>query len=112
MSDALTRTIDSALSTAGDATAESATIDLRQHARGMGWPERLVATLTVRYEDGIFEPHYPQFAAREVEDLEYGTIDSPPIPALRTWENQANERLEKAHDALIGMNLFKAGVLS
>ena len=63
---------------------EAYTKELRNHAKNLGWPEEVYSSLSVKH-DGI-SPHiaYSEDKKDLVNDLEYGTLDSRPSPALRT----------------------------
>lgn len=109
--DALTRTLGAAISRAGVIAAQRAVSSLRAHAREMGWPEQAVGNLWVEFVDGSFVPQYPQHAREVIENLEYGTNDTPPVPALRTWANRSQDEMADQHDEVLGAAILASGVL-
>ena len=58
---------------------------LRKSARSAKWPENVVKSLRVAVQDLNIVIYYPEKYAEEVEDLEYGSLNSPPKPIFRTY---------------------------
>lgn len=64
---------------------------LRRQAYQAGWPSSVARFLQVSYVNGIFAVGYPKQAAKEIEDLEYGTQDNPPSPVILRFMNRIDE---------------------
>ena len=58
---------------------------LREHALNAGWPEEMVAKIGISYDQDSHKIVYDTLSEKEVLDLEYGTQDINPMPALRTF---------------------------
>ena len=79
--------------TADDSFNEAArhlTSDFRQYALSHGWPLGFLLRTRVVYNANIdeFDVEYPDDIKQRVEDMEFGTQNSPPNPIIRTFMNR------------------------
>jgi len=81
----LTRYLREVVSEVEEKASAAYTQQLRAHVGSHGWPEEVTVQLSITYKDGYHQIAYPDKIKDQVLDLEYGTIDSPPSPALRTF---------------------------
>lgn len=87
------------------------TAALRKAASAAGWDSMIVSQLTVIAEDSGISIEYPEHLAEKIEDLEYGTIDTPPLPVFRTFLTKNSAVFENTVTESLVDNLFEAGVL-
>lgn len=66
-------------------TAKKLTAQLRRTAYEYGWPTHAARSLTVVPRGKHFGVEYPDHHATTIENLEYGTQDTPPSPVLRKF---------------------------
>lgn len=59
--------------------------ELQQYARAAGWPADVCDQLSIRQEDGEYIASFPTIIGGRVNDLEYGTQDTPPNPVIRSF---------------------------
>lgn len=62
----------------------------RTHATSMGWPSESARQVHVRYKEGNLDYDVNTPAIKEVDDLEYGSLGNPPLPAMRTFKATAD----------------------
>lgn len=48
----------------------------------------------------LFDVSYPDVLKKRIEDIEYGTQDTPPNPAIRSFLNRLDDREETFEDSL------------
>ena len=66
-----------------------------------GWPRNLASALRVRVASDDIMVTYPPLLAKDIEDLEYGTLDEGPRPVFRRFVEKQYATLNKAlEDAL------------
>jgi hypothetical protein len=65
-------------------------------ADASGWPDEVVAQLTVSYDEGILSLTYPDSIAQQIDDLEYGADGNPPRSLIRNFTRRAEELIQKA----------------
>lgn len=84
----------------------SANEALKKKALESGWPAHLATSLQL---DTFGEINYPEEYRKEIEDLEYGTTETPPISVIRLFKEESHykENLEN----MMVESLFEAGVL-
>lgn len=58
---------------------------LREHAEKAGWPKDIINKLSMTYDQKHHQIVYPEELESQIKDLEYGTLESSPMPALRTF---------------------------
>lgn len=58
---------------------------LRSHTRDYGWPETIVSKLRRGHDGTAPTILYSSSVHQQIQDLEYGTPDTAPAPALRTF---------------------------
>lgn len=76
-----------------------------------GWPRNLANSLRVRVANDDIMVTYPPLLAREIEDLEYGSLDEGPRPVFRRFVEQQYATLNKAlEDALSEILSTKGGL--
>ena len=85
------------------------TVELRQYALSMGWPDRVVSNLHIKQDDGVYTVSFPSDIQEEVNNLEYGNPDgTPPSPVISTFlKTKINE---KHFEAGLSKSLKKAGL--
>lgn len=96
---------EGALSAAGSSAARSLTKSLRSYASAHGWPTHIVSHLHVEHEDGHFRARFPSQVESELMDLEFGTQNTPPSPALRRFENRMHGAADRAVMDALGKHL-------
>jgi hypothetical protein len=65
--------------------AERLTPEFRQEALNAGWPAQIVMQMTVEEQEGDLYISYPPNIADQVDDLEYGTLSTPPNAIIRIF---------------------------
>jgi hypothetical protein len=66
-------------------------------ADGYGWPDDVIAQLTVSYEDGKLNLTYPDAIAERVDDLQYGDANgTPPRPLINNFTRRAETAIQKS----------------
>lgn len=88
MNDALVSAVESKLS----GLASSLTTKLRKDALSARWPRKAAASLSVVVSDRKLQISYPKNMAKQIEDLEYGSVAGIANPVLRKFTT-ANESL-------------------
>lgn len=74
-------------------TAVPLTKELRSAALKSGWPKEAAHSLSVHFTDGNFAIKYPDHTKGLVEDLEYGTEDTPPSAVIRQFSNRIDSHI-------------------
>jgi hypothetical protein len=74
-------------------TAVPLTKELRSAALKSGWPKEAVRSLSVHFNEGEFAIKYPDHVKGLVEDLEYGTEDTPPSAVIRQFSNRMDSHI-------------------
>lgn len=87
-------------------TAKQLTAKLRRSAYDAGWPSHAGRHLTVVPENKGFGVTYPKQHAQRIENMEYGTQDTPPSPVVRQFLAGTKDTDLTHH---IGKSLRKAG---
>lgn len=70
---------------AADNLTDSLTTSLRSLSHINGWPSHLIAAMSVDYEDGDLVIHYSEELKEQIENLEYGDINSLPNAVIRPF---------------------------
>jgi len=65
-------------------------------ADAMGWPDDVIAQLTVSYDDGKLNLTYPDAIAERVDALEYGADGNPPRALIRSFTRRAETAIQKS----------------
>ena len=65
-------------------------------ADAMGWPDNVIASLTIAYDDGKLTLTYPEDMAKQVDDLEYGAEGRPPRALIRNFTRRAENAIQKS----------------
>ena len=65
-------------------------------ADASGWPDDVIAQLTVSYDDGKLNLTYPEAISKQVDDLEYGAEGSPPRALIRNFTRRAEGAIQKS----------------
>ena len=60
-----------------------------------GWPDDVIAQLSISYDDGKLTLTYPESIAKQVDDLEYGANGEPPRALIRNFTRRAEEAISK-----------------
>ena len=97
-----------------DATSglsEPLTKALKQAAQAAGWDSMIVEQLSVLANDSGIHIEYPEGIADAVEDLEYGSLDHPPLPVFRVFLSKNAALFENSVSESVVDNLFDSGVL-
>lgn len=71
------------------------TLELRAMANGANWPAHLIASLEVGYDEGDLVINYPEEFKEEIENLEYGDINSLPNAVLRPFMLRSPMTIER-----------------
>lgn len=90
--------------------SEPLTKALRAAAAAAGWDSMVVQQLSVIATDTGISVDYPESIADVVEDLEYGTIDRPPLPVFRTFLTKNQDMIGNSIEESVVDNLFDGGV--
>ena len=98
--------VKSHFQTALESAQLSANEALRKKAIESGWPVHLSTSLQL---DTSGEVTYPEEYKKEIENLEYGTTENPPISVIRLFKEESHyqEHLEN----MMIESLFETGVL-
>jgi hypothetical protein len=64
-------------------------------ADAAGWPDDVIAQLSVSYDDGKLALVYPESIAQQVDDLEYGAEGQPPRALIRNFTRRSDEAIRK-----------------
>jgi len=70
------------------------TLELRTMANGAQWPSNFVAALTVDYDNGEIVVNYPEALSEQIENLEYGDINSLPNSVIRPFIYRAQNDIK------------------
>lgn len=104
--------INNQVNSGGSKLARQLTLSFRDYALGRGWPLGIVLFIQIKFLNvgddrtrgpfggAIFDVSYPDIVKKKVEDLEYGTQDTPPNPAIRSFLNRVDDRNEVFEDSL------------
>ena len=65
-------------------------------ADAMGWPDDVIARLTISYDDGKLALTYPEEISKQVDDLEYGAEGTPPRALIRNFTRRAENAIQKS----------------
>jgi hypothetical protein len=94
---------------AADHESPLLTVELRQYAQSMGWPDRIALNLHIKQDDGVYTVSFPSDIEEDVNNLEYGTQDTPPIPVISTF---LKTRINEQHfEAGLSKSLKNAGLI-
>jgi hypothetical protein len=69
--------------------------DLKDSAASAGWPKSVVSNLSVKSMMGSIFIDYPDTAADEILDLEYGTTTTQPSAVLRKFKDRNAQKIAK-----------------
>jgi hypothetical protein len=58
---------------------------LAEHARKAGWPSDMIEHIDIEYDQKHHKIVYTEGLEDQIMSLEYGSTDSVPMPALRTF---------------------------
>ena len=64
-------------------------------ADAAGWPDDVIAQLSISYDDGKLTLTYPESIAKQVDDLEYGADGEPPRALIRSFTYRAETAISK-----------------
>mgnify|MGYP006272954109 CR=1 FL=1 len=59
--------------------------NLKAYAKSAGWPDNVIAAMSVSYDSGDIFVDYPENLAAEIDDLEYGKPFGLPNPVIRPF---------------------------
>lgn len=94
---------NSFFSSVSESIADELTIDLKNLASTQGWPDHLIDVMSIRVSSGKVDVHYPESLSDDIEKLEYGHGDKPPLPVVRQFkrhlEKKATEILHREIDS-------------
>jgi hypothetical protein len=65
--------------------AQQLTLELRDLAVEAGWPLNVAASLSVALINGNLNIDYPEELDNQIQDLEYGSSNTPPKSVLRKF---------------------------
>lgn len=75
------------------------TLAFQKDAYAAGWPKEIVSKLSIAIQDLKIVVKCPEKFAAEIEDLEYGSLTSPPKPVIRLFmQKHSNEITTKLSD--------------
>jgi len=84
------KTFDSLIIAAEKQAVKVRTKQLQNHASSYGWPSEVVNNLNITYDGKNHAISHPRNYKDIIHALEYGTQDTQPAPALRTFMLGAN----------------------
>jgi hypothetical protein len=61
---------------------------IRSDASLAGWPKKIISKLSVSITNSKVVVNYPNEFSDEIEDLEYGSKNSSPLPVFRRFESK------------------------
>ena len=93
----------------GNILSSSFTPELRSMARGSEWPARAAYDMEINYVNGNLDLQYSQEMAEEIENLEYGDINSLPRSVIRPFIYSAQPKIEEAYEVHALDLLFMEG---
>ena len=64
-------------------------------ADAAGWPDDVIAQLSISYDDGKLTLTYPESIAKQVDDLEYGANGNPPRSLIGNFTRRSEEAIRK-----------------
>lgn len=64
-------------------------------ADAAGWPDNVIAQLSVSYDDGKLTLAYPDSIAKQINDLEYGANGEPPRALIRSFTYRSESAISK-----------------
>lgn len=69
-------------------------------ASDAGWPQEIVSSMALTYQDGAVQISYPEQYESQVMNLEFGKEGAPPNSVIRTfmlrYQNEAGKELTAA----------------
>lgn len=92
---ARTANVEVIAESAAETLSTPSTLELRSMALASNWPRNIVSSLTVEHENGELVINYPEELAEQIENLEYGDINSLPTPVLRPFIYRAQQDITK-----------------
>lgn len=92
-----------------NALTSSLTVELRKKADTAGWPSHLTSSLNVVGEDGVIFVSYPEEFKNDIEDLEFGTMNTPPVSVIRPFIYQASSEVAWALKNELAEDVFENG---
>ena len=98
------------LSQAAKETTKVMTAQLRAEAISNGWDADVANSLSVKFSNNKFKITSPAKYDKEINNLEYGTEDTQPSPAIRRYANRteaAESHMLKVASALLKGGKFK-----
>lgn len=106
------RDVDNIAQAAADTLSEPLTLELRSMANAAGWPAYLISVLMVDYEDGDLVINYPEDVKEQIENLEYGDINSLPTPVLRPFSYRIKTDIDSVLEKQsLGALMVKVGIV-
>lgn len=103
------RNVNSILDDASGQIITQLTPKLRNMASDAGWPIEIVQSLTLIYSGGHIVVDYPKELSSQIEDLEYGTVGTPPNSVIRTFSLRYETEAYKFITDLIGEDFYTHG---
>jgi hypothetical protein len=85
------------------------TKNLRARARSAQWPEDIINSLEVTSNVGKVYVSYPDDFKGQIDNLEYGNLNSLPQPVLRTFVSEAQAYLALALKTRVAEDIFENG---
>jgi hypothetical protein len=74
-----------AVNVAEEALTEEYSQKLAEHAKKAGWPTSMVEHIGIEYDQKNHKIVYTEGLEEQIMNLEYGSTESVPMPALRTF---------------------------
>lgn len=74
-----------------------------------GWPDEVVSSLSLTYENGAVQISYPERLTLEVNDLEFGTESRPPNSVIRTFMLRHQNDASKEISYLVAQDIYEGG---
>jgi hypothetical protein len=93
---------------AADILKDPLTLELRTIAHASGWPSRLISAMEINYEDGDLVINWPEELNEDIDNLEYGDINSLPNSAIRPFLLRAPSTITKVIERQSLGQLFMA----
>lgn len=94
---------------AGENIVQRFTGVLRNMAYDAGWPDDVVSSLSLIYEDGTVKIAYPERLTAQVNDLEFGKDGQPPNSVIRTFMLRHQNDASKEISFLVAEDIYEGG---
>lgn len=94
---------------AGENIVQRFTGVLRNMAYDAGWPDDIVSSLSLIYEDGAVQISYPESLTTRVNDLEFGKEGQPPNSVIRSFMLRHQNDASKEISYLVAQDIYEGG---